>query len=243
MAKMGRPPVARTVLACATCGGEVRRYPSEVRRLKTSRVFCSKECFLAAGGLKPKTGHMKPCAQCGADMWETPSTPRTCCSYACHNAAQTKTKVTRTCETCGKTFVLSRTQVANSRWGRFCSYECLGVSKRKRPLGRMHNGKPALLDKYGYVKVWEPERRAGQLSKYMAEHRLVVEKILGRPLEANEHVDHINGVKDDNRPENLRIVDPNTHAKITAATMAERRLAMVADLAELAEYRRRFGSL
>ena len=64
----------------------------------------------------------------------------------------------------------------------------------------------------GYVMVSQPGGRA------IPEHRLVMAEVLGRPLTPDEVVHHINGVKSDNRPENLEIHGTRTH-KMTHAEL------------------------
>ncbi len=73
------------------------------------------------------------------------------------------------------------------------------------------------VNKDGYTRIWlsatDPYYPMANRENYIMEHRLVMAKHLGRLLVRGELVHHINGVRDDNRIENLRLHSEGTHPK------------------------------
>ncbi len=232
MARTGRPKVEWVKVRCAACGRELERRASDMARLTTGRVFCSKECQHRVGS-KPRRKQEAACRTCGTMFYPASGHKGIYCSIACHNIGQTK-RETATCEVCGKEFEVSPSRADK----RFCSQECHGRANWQRVQARTHNGKPVLLTPSGYVKVWEPSRPPRR--RWVLEHRLVMEQMIGRPLRPEEHVHHLNRDRTDNRRENLELVGSSEHSAITSGLTQEQ---IRREREELERYRRLYGPL
>lgn len=96
------------------------------------------------------------------------------------------------------------------------------VILRNRSMAKEFQGRAKIVSKreckYDYVHGYKyfifPHHPLDRKNGYILEHRLVMEKKLGRKLNKNEVVHHINGIRDDNRTENLKLyVNNGAHIK------------------------------
>jgi len=134
------------------------------------------------------------------------------------------------CIVCGKEFRLA----GRRKGAKFCDAKCYwenmkgkktwnkgtkGIMKpNKTSFKKGHvpkHAKPNYINSLGYIMTKSPKHPRKTSRGYVMEHRLIMEKTIGRYLEAHEIIHHINEIRNDNRPENLKLLQSNKeHRKI-----------------------------
>lgn len=107
--------------------------------------------------------------------------------------------VKKICETCGKEFETRQYYVLRGQM-KYCSVKCVTMQGKNNP--RWKGGK---IIKHGRVVRYMPEHPNATKQGYVYEYRLLMEKKIGRYLNSEEVVHHINGDKNDNRVDNLML--------------------------------------
>ncbi len=79
----------------------------------------------------------------------------------------------------------------------------------------------------GYVWEFCPGHRLQNAWGFVAQHRLIGEYILGRPLERHEVVHHRDEVRTNNHPDNLQVMTQREHRSHHGRRMAELNLAPI----------------
>ena len=192
----------RKTVVCGACSEE---FEAKKDHGKWQR-FCNRKCFKSQEHGRKDID----CLNCGKQFQSNWKSDREeynkYCSKDCFTVAQT-TRITINCANCGKEFLPPKWK-SDKRTEIFCSREC-HAEKRCGENSPSYKGGEYVSDYNGFrfVAMGPHVANVG----YRGEHRLLVEKMIGRKLKYHsEPILHLNGNKADNSPENLYVCEDMT---------------------------------
>lgn len=120
------------------------------------------------------------CSRCNTEFEDYESNHRQYCSLHC--AAKSRTV-----------------------WNKGLKTGRLSAETKQKMMGRKNSWKGGRINRAGYVAIFQPNHPKASSIGYVREHILVMEKHIGRYMANGEVIHHLDGIKDNNKIENLHL--------------------------------------
>lgn len=187
---------------CKTCN-------KEFEDKKLNRKYCSNKCTAEGNKVKEKS-LFKICSTCNIEksvdeFWKRKDSKKTGCHFECISCGNIR-NANKSPEFRARDRLRTRTNTRlKSPYGLDPNFE------GKYKPGTKYNPETRFLSKNGYWLIYRPghPNAQGRTGKYnkgrIFEHIFIMSEYLGRPLKKDETIHHKNGIRHDNRIENLEL--------------------------------------